>query len=124
MSVAQLLEGLQMALDFENVMASKYGVSVSTFRHVMKRRCKSLIHGCTQFAELLQSAASPLRPGLSSRTTLSSAFEQYMNIFVDAQDKYGLFSFPMPQNLTLLYNQGSGRHACTIPRGRQVTSIN
>ncbi|KIO30677.1 hypothetical protein M407DRAFT_14266 [Tulasnella calospora MUT 4182] len=63
MTVAQLLEALQMAFDFENVMASKYGVS------------------------LLQLAASPLRPGLSPRTTLSAAFEQYMNIFVDAQDK-------------------------------------
>ncbi|KAG8929172.1 Vacuolar protein sorting-associated protein 53 [Tulasnella sp. 417] len=66
MTVAQLLEALQMALDFEHVMASKYGVS---------------------FAELLQQAASPLRPGLSPRTTLSSTFEQHMNIFVDAQDK-------------------------------------
>ncbi|KAG8953402.1 Vacuolar protein sorting-associated protein 53 [Tulasnella sp. 424] len=66
MSVAQLLEALQMTFDFESLMATKYGIP---------------------FAELVQLAASPLRPGLSPRSTISSAFEQYMSIFVDAQDK-------------------------------------
>ncbi|KAG9004635.1 Vacuolar protein sorting-associated protein 53 [Tulasnella sp. 427] len=65
MSVAQLLEALQMTFDLENFLSAKYGVP---------------------FIELAQLSSS-LRPGLAPKNTISSAFEQYMTIFVDAQDK-------------------------------------
>lgn len=103
MSVAQLLEALQMTFDFESLMATKYGTPVRTFHRSTGRLYKYLMFICVQFAELVPLAASPLRPGLSPRSTISSAFEQYMSIFVDAQDKCVLLpTVSDPPNLTLL----------------------
>ncbi|KAG8906708.1 Vacuolar protein sorting-associated protein 53 [Tulasnella sp. 403] len=61
LTVAVLLESLQMTLDFESAMSSKYGVP---------------------FTEIAKLSSS-----MSRGTKISAVFEPHMGIFVDAQDK-------------------------------------
>ncbi|KAG9000397.1 Vacuolar protein sorting-associated protein 53 [Tulasnella sp. JGI-2019a] len=61
LTVASLLEALQLTLDFESSISSKYGV--------------------------LFSDIAKLSPSTSKGTSISSVFEPHMNVFVDAQNK-------------------------------------
>jgi vacuolar protein sorting-associated protein 53 len=76
LTVNLLLENLQHAIEFETFVSRKYGVGVSRFAVHLPRLNNF------QLQEVLDSTKS------SSTRTISSAFEKYMGVFVDAQDKY------------------------------------
>ena len=84
LTVQQLLETLQPAMEFEAFMSRKYSAPVCTNPYVSQSRSMSHIRDA-QLTELL-AHGNPNDPRPSRPIT--SVFETHMGIFVDAQDRF------------------------------------
>lgn len=84
LTVKVLLDNLQITIEFESAMARKWATPVSYSNFWNKAVHLLTASGALQFQEILNAAAGTQT---QPRSTISSAFEPHMGVFVDAQDK-------------------------------------